>query len=240
MEHLDYYFEKNSNYGSTNGIVNRKIKLVNIFYPNLVRSIFPIINKSFSVYFKEEKNGVFESEARINFNNSTVDNIHNVNDFVDYVNNKALDSHYEAIYGRKSEIKLQVVNNKHVRWVNKSQFSTFIFDADDEQKAILFSPSSEIGKVIINPGITSNSFIPDLTSGLSNLEIRFSDNNILQVPWVGSYLSQTVYTFPTPLEIQLTNANRVEIRANYGAINKFSSLTTPVRRVLRLGFIEAE
>ena len=158
MEHLDYYFEKNSNFGSTNGIVNRKIKLVNIFYPNLVRSIFPIIDKSFSIHLKEEENGVTKTEFRINFNNTTVDNIHNVNDFVDYVNNKVLDSHYEVVFGKKSEIRLQVVNNKYVRWINTSQNSTFIFDADDEQKAILFSPSSEIGKVIINPGITSNIF----------------------------------------------------------------------------------
>ena len=32
MEYLDYIFDRNSNFGSSTGVVNRKIKLINIFY----------------------------------------------------------------------------------------------------------------------------------------------------------------------------------------------------------------
>ena len=36
----------------------------------------------------------------------------------------------------------------------------------------------------------------------------------------------------------VVNANRVEIRATYGGVNRFNILTTPLRRMIRLGFIE--
>ena len=111
----------------------------------------------------------------------------------------------------------------------------------DIARASLFSPTGQTNdNILINAGISTDSFIPDLTSGISNLEIRFSDNNFLQVPWVGNYLSQTVYTFPEPLEIHLKNANRVEIRATFGGADQFGTLTSPVRRVFKIRFHRSE
>ena len=46
MEYLDYYFERNSNFGVSTEVVNRKIKLVNIFYPNLIRANAVLIASS--------------------------------------------------------------------------------------------------------------------------------------------------------------------------------------------------
>ena len=46
MEYLDYYYERNDNFGSTTGVVNRKIKLINIFYPNLIRANSVLIASS--------------------------------------------------------------------------------------------------------------------------------------------------------------------------------------------------
>ena len=226
MEYLDYYFERNSNFGSASGVVNRKIKLVNIFYPNLIRANGVLIDSS-TVFIRSEGGG---------FQRRTLtweDRDYNLQDFVTHVNNFITNNFND------NDLRLEIFNNNRVRWVSSAQneVNWFII-INDTAQASFFSPTGNIGQVVIQRGITSDSWIPDLTSGISNLEIRFSDNNFLHVPWVGSYLSQTVYSFPKPLELQLKNANWVEIRATNGGVDRFNILTSPLRRMIRLGFIE--
>ena len=226
MEYLDYYFERNSNFGSSAGVVNRKIKLVNIFYPNLIRQNAVLISSS-TVFIRSEGGG---------FQRRTLtweERDYNLTDFVDHVNNFIRNNF------NSNDLRLEIFNNERVRWVSTAQNEVnWFIVVNDLSQASFFSPTGNIGQVVIQRGVVSDSWIPDLTSGISNLEIRFSDNNFLHVPWVGSYLSQTVYSFPKPLELQLKNANRVEIRATYGGVDRFNILTSPLRRMIRLGFIE--
>ena len=226
MEYLDYYFERNSNFGSSAGVVNRKIKLVNIFYPNLIRQNGVLIASSTN-FTRFDTSGGFQRR-----NLTWEDRDYTLQDFVNHINAFITNNFNVA------DLRMEIVNGERVRWVNSSQNVTWIIQLPDLAAASWFSPTGEGNQVQIQAGITTNSWLPDLTSGISNLEIRFSDNNFLHVPWIGGYLSQTVYSFPKPLELQLTNANRVEIRATYDGVNRFNILTTPLRRMIRLGFIE--
>ena len=226
MEYLDYYFERNSNFGSSAGVVNRKIKLVNIFYPNLIRQNGILIASS-TIFIRFDNSGGFQQR-----NLTWEDRDYTLQDFVNHINAFITNNFNVA------DLRMEIVNGERVRWVNSSENVTWIIRLQDLAAASWFSPTGEGNQVQIQAGITTNSWLPDLTSGISNLEIRFSDNNFLHVPWVGNYLSQTVYSFPKPLELQLTKANRVEIRATYGGVNRFNILTTPLRRMIRLGFIE--
>ena len=226
MEYLDYYFERNNNFGSSSGVVNRKIKLVNIFYPNLIRSNGVLIGSS-TTFIRQ--NNVIDSEIR---QLTWEDREYTLQDFVNRINQFINEEFAEA------DLRMEIVNGERVRWVNTSQNIMWRILLPDLATASWFSPTGEEGNVLIQAGITTDTWIPDLTSGISNLEIRFSDNNFLHVPWVGSYLSQTVYSFPEPLKLQLKNANRVEIRATYGGAERFNILSTPLRRMIRLGFIE--
>ena len=229
MEYLDYYFERNSNFGSAGGVVNRKIKLINIFYPNLIRANGVLIDSS-TTFIRQ--NNVVSSET---VNLTWDDRDYTLQDFVNHINNWINNNFAEA------DLRIEIVNNDRVRWVNTSQDITWRILIPDSARASFFSPTGETNaQVLIQAGITSDVWIPDLTSGISNLEIRFSDNNFLHVPWVGSFLSQTVYSFPKPLELQLKNANRVEIRATYGGVDRFNILRSPLRRMIRLGFIEVK
>ena len=229
MEYLDYYFERNSDFGSTDGVVNRKIKLINVFYPNLIRANDVLINSS-TTFIRQ--NNVVDGEIRqLTF----PERDYTLQDFVDRVNQFFLDDFVN------NDLRLEIVAGNRCRWVNTSQNITWRILIPDHATASLFSPTGAINdNILINAGITTDSFIPDISSGISNLEIRFSDNNTLQVPWVGSYLSQTVYSFPLPILINLKNASRVEIRANFGGADRFGILTSPLRRVLRLGCQEVK
>ena len=226
MEYLDYYFERNSNFGSSAGVVNRKIKLVNIFYPNLIRQNGVLIASS-TVFIRFVNGGGFQRRIL-----TWDDRDYTLQDFVNHINAFITNNFTEG------DLRIEIVNAERVRWVNSSQNATWIIQLPDLSSASWFSPTGEGNQVQIQAGITTDPWIPDLTSGISNLEIRFSDNNFLHVPWVGGYLTQTVYSFPKPLELQLTKANRVEIRATYGGVDRFNILTTPLRRMIRLGFIE--
>ena len=228
MEYLDYFFERNSNFGSAGGVVNRKIKLVNIFYPNLIRANGVLIDSSTS-FTRFVPGGGFQRRDL-----TWPDRDYTLSDFVNHVNTFITDNFNET------DLRMEIVNNDRVRWVNSSQNGIWLIQLRDLAAASWYSPTGQGNQVQIQPGITTDEWIPDLTSGISNLEIRFSDNNFLHVPWVGSYLSQTVYSFPKPLELQLTNANRVEIRATYGGVDRFNILRTPLRRMIRLGFIEVK
>ena len=228
MEYLDYYFERNSNFGSASGVVNRKIKLVNIFYPNLIRANGVLIDSSTS-FTRFVPGGGFQRRD-LTWN----DQDYTLQDFVNRINTFINDNFTET------DLRIEIVNNDRVRWVNTSQNGIWLIQLPDLAAASWFSPTGEGNQVQIQPGITTDAWIPDLTSGISNLEIRFSDNNFLHVPWVGGYLTLTVYSFPKPLELQLNNANRVEIRATYGGVDRFNILTTPLRRMIRLGFIEVK
>ena len=225
MEYLDYYFDRNNNYATTNGIVNRKIRLVNIFYPNLIRSEEVLINSS-TVFIRQ--NSIPAEIRTLTFENRS----YNLNDFVEHVN-QWITNNFAA-----ADLQLEIVNVNRVRWVNSSQNVIWRILLPRVSQASFFNPTGETGQLLITAGNTTEEFIPDLTSGISNLEIRFSDNNVLQVPWVGRYLSQIVYSFNEHIPIQLKNANRLEIRVNYGGANEFNILTCPLRRVLRLGFVE--
>ena len=227
MEYLDYYFDRNSNFGSAGGVVNRKIKLINIFYPNLIRQNGVLISSS--TRFLRQSGSNVET-----FDLTWEDRDYTLQTFVEHINSFISDNFSE------SDLNIRIVNNDKVRWINTSQNAIWRILLRDDAAISWFSPSGNEGEVVIQAGVTTNPWIPDLTSGISNLEIRFSDNNFLHVPWVGSYLSQTVYSFPKPLELQLKNANRVEIRATYGGVNRFNILTTPLRRMIRLGFIEVK
>ena len=224
MDYLDYYFERNSDFGSTNGVVNRKIKLVNIFYPNLIRSNAVLINST-TTFIRQDS--IPAEIQQLTWANREYD----LNSFVSHINDFIQDNFNDA------DLVLEIVDNERVQWRNTSQNVLWRILLPDLSHSSFFSPTLQ-NQLIINAGITTDSFIPDLTSGISNLEVRFSDNNLLQVPWVGNYLSQTVYTFPEPLEIHLKNANRVEIRATFGGADQFGTLVSPLRRVLRIGFIE--
>ena len=226
MEYLDYYFERNSNFGSSAGVVNRKIKLVNIFYPNLIRANGVLIDSS-TTFIRFVNGGGFQ-RRNLTWN----DRDYTLQDFVNHINTFINDNFTET------DLRIEIFNNDRVRWVNTSQNGTWLIQLPDLATASWFFPTGEGNQVQIQAGITTEAWIPDLTSGISNLEIRFSDNNFLHVPWVGSYLSQTVYSFPKPLELQLKNANQVEIRATYGGVDRFNILTSPLRRMIRLGFIE--
>ena len=225
MEYLDYYFERNNNFGIAGGVVNRKIKLVNICYPNLIRSNGILISSS-TTFIRQ--NSIPAEIRQLTWE----DREYTLQDFVNHINNFINDNFNE------SDLRIEIVNEERVRWVNTSQNVVWRILLPDLATASWFSPTGEEGNVLIQAGITTDAWIPDLTSGISNLEIRFSDNNFLHVPWVGSYLSQTVYSFPKPLKLQLKNANRVEIRATYGGAERFNILRTPLRRMIRLGFIE--
>ena len=227
MEYLDYYFERNSNFGSSSGVVNRRIKLINIFYPNLIRQNGVLISSS-TDFTRFVNGGGFQRRTL-----TWEDRNYELQDFVNHINSFINNNFNEA------DLRMEIVNGERVRWVNSSQNATWFIHLSDLAAASWFSPTGEdIIQTQINAGITTNSWIPDLTSGISNLEIRFSDNNFLHVPWTGSYLSQTVYSFPKPLKLRLNNANRVEIRATYGGVNRFNILTSPLRRMIRLGFTE--
>ena len=225
MEYLDYYFERNNNFGSSSGVVNRKIKLVNIFYPNLIRSNGVLIGSS-TTFIRQ--NSIPAEIRQLTWD----DREYTLQDFVNRINQFINEEFTEA------DLRMEIVNGERVRWVNTAQNVIWRILLPDLATASWFSPTGEEGNVLIQAGITTDTWIPDLTSGISNLEIRFSDNNFLHVPWVGSYLSQTVYSFPEPLKLQLKNANRVEIRATYGGAERFNILSTPLRRMIRLGFIE--
>ena len=226
MEYLDYYFDRNSDFGSTNGVVNRKIKLINIFYPNLIRTNAVLIASKTTII---RQNTIPAEIKELTWDNREYD----LNAFVTHIN-----TFIEQNFA-DNDLVLEIVNNERVQWRNTSANVTWRILINDIAQASFFSPTGEINtSVLIRPGITTDSFIPDLNSGISNLEIRFSDNNFLQVPWVGNYLSQTVYSFPEPIEIHLKNANRVEIRATFGGADQFGTLKSPLRRVLRLGFQE--
>ena len=227
MEYLDYYFERNSNFCSSTGVVNRKIKLINIFYPNLIRSNAVLIASS-TTFIRQDS-----VPAEIN-QLTWEDRDYTLQDFVNHTNTFINDNFAEA------DLRIEIFNNDRVRWVNSSQTVIWRILLPDVATASWFSPSGGGDQVLIRAGITTDAWIPDLTSGISNLEIRFSDNNFLHVPWVGSYLSQTVYSFPKPLVLQLKNANRVEIRATFGGADQFNILTTPLRRLIRLGFVEVK
>ena len=228
MEYLDYYFERNSNFGVSTGVVNRKIKLVNIFYPNLIRQNSVLIASSTAI-IRQNNTGV----AQIR-NITFEDRDYTLQDFVNHINSFITDNF------DNNELRMEIINNDMVRWVSDTSDVnvTWRLLVPDIARASFFSPTGEIGQVLLTTGVTTDPWIPDLTSGISNLEIRFSDNNFLHVPWVGSYLSQTVYSFPKPLRLQLTNASRVEIRATFGGADQFNILTTPLRRLIRLGFVE--
>ena len=229
MEYLDYYFERNSNFGISTGVVNRKIKLVNIFYPNLIRANAVLINSS-TTFIRQ--NNVISSET---VNLTWDDRDYTLQDFVNHINTWIANNFTEA------DLRIEIVNNDRVRWVNTSQGITWRILIPDLSRASFFSPTGGTNaQVLIQAGVTTDAWIPDLTSGISNLEIRFSDNNFLHVPWIGSYLSQTVYSFPKPLVLQLNNASRVEIRATFGGADIFNILTTPLRRLIRLGFVEVK
>ena len=225
MEYLDYYFERNSNFGSSTGVVNRKIKLINVFYPNLIRANGILINSN-TTFIRQ--NSIPAEIRQLTWE----DRDYTLQDFVNHINTFINDNFSD------NDLRIEIINNDRVRWVNSSQNVIWRILIPDVATASWFSPTGETGNTLVQAGVTTDSWIPDLTSGISNLEIRFSDNNFLHVPWVGSYLSQTVYSFPKPLELQLKNANRVEIRATYGGSNRFNILTSPLRRMIRLGFIE--
>ena len=225
MEYLDYYFERNSNFGSASGVVNRKIKLVNIFYPNLIRANGVLIDSS-TTFIRQ--NSIPAEIRQLTWE----DRDYTLQDFVNHINTFINDNFND------NDLRIEIVNNDRVRWVNNSQSVIWRILLPDLATASWFSPTGAGDQVLIQAGITTDAWIPDLTSGISNLEIRFSDNNFLHVPWVGSFLSQTVYSFPKPLELQLKNANRVEIRATYGGVDRFNILRSPLRRMIRLGFIE--
>ena len=227
MEYLDYYFERNSNFDSSTGVVNRKIKLVNIFYPNLIRANAVLIASS-TTFIRQNT-----LPAEIN-QLTWEDRDYTLQDFVNHINTWINDNFAEA------DLRIEIFNNDRVRWVNSSQSVIWRILLPDIARASWFSPSGGGDQVLIQAGVTTDAWIPDLTSGISNLEIRFSDNNFLHVPWIGSYLSQTVYSFPKPLTLQLKNANRVEIRATFGGADQFNILTTPLRRLIRLGFVEVK
>ena len=227
MEYLDYYFERNSNFGSAFGVVNRKIKLVNIFYPNLIRANGVLINSNTTII---RQNSIQAEIRQLTWE----DRDYTLQDFVNHINMFINDNFAE------DDLRIEIVNNDRVRWVNTSQDVIWRILLPDLASASWFSPTGAGDQVLIQAGVTTDAWIPDLTSGISNLEIRFSDNNFLHVPWVGSYLSQTVYSFPKPLELQLKNANRVEIRATYGEVDRFNILRSPLRRMIRLGFIEVK
>ena len=228
MEYLDYYFERDSAFGSTDGVVNRKIKLINIFYPNLIRANDVLVTSTTTII----RQASTSSETRqLTFPEGN----YTTQSFVDRINQFILDNF------STNDLRIEVVENIRCRWVNSSQNVLWRILIPDQVHASLFSPTGEVNtNIVINAGITTDSFIPDISGGISNLEIRFSDNNTLQVPWIGSYLSQTVYSFPMPILINLKNASRVEIRANFGGANRFEILTSPLRRVLRLGFQEVK
>ena len=229
MEYLDYYFERNSNFGSSTGVVNRKIKLINIFYPNLIRQNAVLVESSTT--FIRSANGGFQ---RIEL--TWEDRDYTLQDFVSHINSFITDNF------TINDLRMEIVNGEKVRWVSEATVNNvnwFILIRDVAQ-ASFFSPTGEIGQVVVQTGVTTDEWIPDLRSGISNLEIRFSDNNLLQVPWVGSYLSQTVYTFHDPIILHLNNANRVEIRAAFGGADRYNTLTTPLRRLLRIGFVEVK
>ena len=227
MEYLDYYFNRNSNFGSASGVVNRKIKLVNIFYPNLIRANGVLIASS-TTFIRQ--NLIQTENRQLTWENRD----YTLQDFVNHINTFITDNF------ANDDLRIEIVNNERVRWVNTSQNANWRIELPDLAAASWFSPTGEGNQVQIQAGITTDAWIPDLTSGISNLEIRFSDNNFLHVPWVGGYLTQTVYSFPKPLELQLKNANRVEIRATYGGVDRFNILRTPLRRMIRLGFIEVK
>ena len=227
MEYLDYYFERNSNFGSSTGVVNRKIKLINIFYPNLIRAN--------SVLIASTTRFIRQNSIPAEIQDLTwEDRDYTLQDFVNHINTWISDNFAEA------DLRIEIVNNDRVRWVNTSQSVIWRILLPDVARASFFSPTGDGDQVLIQAGVTTDAFIPDLTSGISNLEIRFSDNNFLHVPWIGSYLSQTVYSFPKPIELQLKNASRVEIRATFGGADRFNILTTPLRRLIRLGFVEVK
>ena len=225
MEYLDYYFERNSNFGSSTGVVNRKIKLVNIFYPNLIRANAVLINST-TTFIRQ--NNIPAEIRDLTWENRDYD----LNAFVNHINNFITNNFAEA------DLRIEIVNNERVRWVNTSENTIWRILIPDVTRASFFSPTGTTPQVLIQAGVTTDAWIPDLTSGISNLEIRFSDNNFLQVPWVGSYLSQTVYSFPKPIVLHLKNASRVEIRATFGGADRFDILRTLLRRLLRLGFVE--
>ena len=226
MDYLDYYFERNSNFGSTDGVVNRKIKLINIFYPNLIRANNVLVTSNTTIIRQDSLS--FESR-QLTFPEGN----YTIQSFVDRINQFITDEY------SVNDLRIEITDNINVRWVNTSTNVRWRILIPDLTHASLFSPTGEPNtNITINAGITTDSFIPDIGGGVSNLEIRFSDNNTLQVPWVGNYLSQTVYTFPMPIVINLKNASRVEIRANFGGANRFDILTSPLRRVIRLGFQE--
>ena len=227
MEYLDYYFERNSDFGSATGVVNRKIKLVNIFYPNLIRANGVLIASS-TTFIRQDSIPAEIQQL------TWEDRDYTLQDFVNRINTFINDNFND------NDLRIEIVNNDRVRWVNTSQSVIWRILLPDLATASWFSPTGDGNQVLIQAGVTTDAWIPDLTSGISNLEIRFSDNNFLHVPWVGSYLSQTVYSFPKPLELQLKNANRVEIRATYGGVDRFNILSTPLRRMIRLGFIEVK
>ena len=226
MEYLDYYFERNSSFGSTDGVVNRKIKLINVFYPNLIRANDVLVTTN-TTFIRQV--GLTSESRQLTFPEGN----YTTQTFVDRINQFILDNF------SVNDLRIEVVDNIMVRWVNTSQNVLWRILIPDQAHASLFSPEGVPNtNVQINAGITTDSFIPDISGGISNLEIRFSDNNTLQVPWIGNYLSQTVYSFPVPIIINLKNASRVEIRANFGGANRFEILSSPLRRVLRLGFQE--
>ena len=228
MEYLDYYFERNSTFGSTDGVVNRKIKLINVFYPNLIRANDVLVT-SRTTFIRQDTLSFETRELTFPDGNYTIQS------FVDHINQFITDNF------SVNDLRIVITDNINVRWENTSSNIRWRILVPDQAHASLFSPTGEPNtNVTINAGINTDSFIPDIGGGVSNLEIRFSDNNTLQVPWIGNYLSQTVYSFPMPIVINLKNANRVEIRANFGGSNRFDILTCPLRRVLRLGFQEVK
>ena len=228
MEYLDYFFERNSNFGSAAGVVNRKIKLINVFYPNLIRANGILIASSTEI-IRLTSGGGFQRRFL-----TFPDRDYTLQNFVDHVN-QFITNNFNA-----ADLVMEIVDNDRVLWRNTSEITTWIIRLPDVATASWFSPTGTGNQVQIAAGVVTESWIPDLTSGISNLEIRFSDNNFLHVPWVGGYLTQTVYSFPKPLELQLKNANRVEIRATYGGSNVFNILSTPLRRMIRLGFVEVK
>ena len=230
MEYLDYYFERNSNFGSSTGVVNRKIKLINIFYPNLIRQNAVLISSSTAI-IRQNNTGVAEIH-----NLTFEERDYTLQDFVNRVNTFITDNF------DNNELRMEIVNDEKVRWVSDTSDVnlTWRILVPDIVRASFFSPTGDIGQVLVQTGVTTDEWIPDLKSGISNLEIRFSDNNLLQVPWIGSYLSQTVYTFHDPIILHLNNANRAEIRATFGGADRYNTLSTPLRRVIRLGFVEVK
>ena len=102
MEYLDYYFERNSNFGSAGGVVNRKIKLVNIFYPNLIRANAVLI-ESQTVFIRSQGGG---------FRRRTLtweDRDYNVNDFVAHISSFINDNFEPA------DLRIEIFNNDRVR-----------------------------------------------------------------------------------------------------------------------------